>query len=151
MAFIDFRKAYDKVNRNLLLLKLQKRGIKGQFYKNIKAIYSNISYLIKVKGGYLNPIPSTCGLKQGGVLSPSLFNIFIDDIKDIFDDSCDPVNLFDVPLTHLLYADDLILMARSKEGLNNCLEKLREYCDKWQMEVNIKKVKSLCLIVQVVY
>ena len=64
---------------------------------------------------------------------------FIDDIKDIFDDSCDPVNLFDVPLTHLLYADDLILMARSKEGLNNCLEKLREYCDKWQMEVNIKK------------
>lgn len=99
----------------------------------------------------MNPIPSTCGLKQGGVLSPSLFNIFIDDIKDIFDDSCDPVNLFDVPLTHLLYADDLILMARSKEGLNNCLEKLREYCDKWQMEVNIKKVKSLCLIVQVVY
>ena len=151
VAFIDFRKAYDKVNRNLLLLKLQRRGIKGQFYKNIKAIYSNISYLIKVKGGYLNPIPSTCGLKQGGVLSPSLFNIFIDDIKDIFDDSCDPVNLFDVPLTHLLYADDLILMARSKEGLNNCLEKLREYCDKWQMEVNIKKVKSLCLIVQVVY
>ena len=97
VAFIDFRKAYDKVNRNLLLLKLQRRGIKGQFYKNIKAIYSNISYLIKVKGGYLNPIPSTCGLKQGGVLSPSLFNIFIDDIKDIFDDSCDPINLFEIP------------------------------------------------------
>ena len=85
VAFIDFRKAYDKINRNLLLLKLQKRGIKGLFYRNIKAIYNDISYLIKVKGGYLDPISSTCGLKQGGVLSPSLFNIFIDDIKDIFD------------------------------------------------------------------
>ena len=42
---IDFRKAYDKVNRNLLLLKLQKRGIKGLFYQNLKAIYSDISYL----------------------------------------------------------------------------------------------------------
>ena len=94
--------------------KIVKEDLNKLINTTIKAIYSNISYLIKVKGGYLNPIPSTCGLKQGGVLSPSLFNIFIDDIKDIFDDSCDPVNLFDVPLTHLLYADDLILMARSK-------------------------------------
>ena len=139
VAFIDFRKAYDKINRNLLLLKLQKRGIKGKFYQNLKAIYSDISYVIKVKGGYLDPIPSTCGLKQGGVLSPSLFNIFIDDIKDLFDASCDPVDMFDVPLSHLLYADDLILMSTSMDGLNKCLEKLRSYCNTWQMEVNIKK------------
>ena len=139
VAFIDFRKAYDKINRKLLLLKLQKRGIKGQFYRNIKAIYSDISYLIKVRGGYLDPISSTCGLKQGGVLSPSLFNIFIDDIGEIFDNCCDPVNLFDVPLSHLLYADDLILMSTSMEGLNKCLEKLKCYCNTWQMEVNLKK------------
>ena len=93
LAFIDFRKAYDKINRKLLLLKLQKRGIKGQFYRNLKAIYSDISYLIKVRGGYLDPISSTCGLKQGGVLSPSLFNMFIDDVGEIFDNCCDPVNL----------------------------------------------------------
>ena len=89
----------------------------------------------------MDPIPSTLGLKQGGVLSPSLFNIFIDDIKDIFDESCDPICMFDVPLSHLLYADDLILMSTSMEGLNKCLEKLREYCDTWKMEVNIKKAK----------
>ena len=121
------------------MLKLQKRGIKGLFYRNIKAIYNDISYLIKVKGGYLDPISSTCGLKQGGVLSPSLFNIFIDDIKDIFDELCDPIKLFDVPLSHLLYADDLILMSSSMEGLNKCLEKLGSYCSTWQMEVNLKK------------
>ena len=102
MAFIDFRKAYDRINRKLLLLKLKKRGIKGQFYRNIKAIYSDISYLIKVRGGYLVPISSTCGLNQGGVLSPSLFNMFIDNIGEIFDNCCDPVNMFDVPLSHLL-------------------------------------------------
>ena len=139
VAFIDFRKAYDKINRNLLLLKLQKRGIKGLFYRNLKAIYTDISYIIKVKGGYLDPIPSTLGLKQGGVLSPSLFNIFIDDIKHIFDNSCDPIQMFDVPISHLLYADDLILMSSSCEGLNQCLEKLRLYCSTWKMEVNLKK------------
>ena len=97
VAFIDFRKAYDRINRKLLLLKLQKRGIKGKFYRNLKAIYSYISYLTKVRGGYLDAISSTCGLKQGGVLSPSLFNMFIDDIGEIFDNCCDPVNLFCVP------------------------------------------------------
>ena len=73
------------------------------------------------------------------MLSPSLFNIFIDDIKDLFDASCDPVDMFDVPLSHLLYADNLILMSTSMDGLNKCLEKLRSYCNTWQMEVNIKK------------
>ena len=139
VAFIDFRKAYDKINRNLLLLKLQRLGIKGLLYKNIKAIYENISYLIKVNGGHLDAIPSTRGLKQGGVLSPLLFNLYVDGIKEVFDDSCDPVRLFDCPLSHLLYADDMVLMSTSQEGLNRCLSKLENFSDAWQLEVNLKK------------
>ena len=65
VAFIDFRKAYDKINRDLLLLKLQRIGVKGKLYENIKSIYANVAYLIKVKGGYLKPMSSTRGLKQG--------------------------------------------------------------------------------------
>ena len=72
----------------------------------------------------MNPIQSTRGLTQGGVLSPRLFNLFIDDIKQIFDESCDPILLFDSPLSHLLYADDLVLMSNSKAGLQECLNKL---------------------------
>ena len=115
VAFIDFRKAYDKINRKLLFLKLQRLGVKGLLYQNIKAIYDDISYLIKVKGGYLDPISSTCGLKQGGVLSPLLFNLYVDEIGDIFNDLCDPVKLFSSPLSHLLYADDLILISTSQD------------------------------------
>ena len=86
-AFIDFRKAYDKVNRNLMLLKVQRMGIKGLFYRNIKQINASVSYLVKCHGGHLKPIISQYGLKQGGVLSPLLFNLYIDDIKKVFDDS----------------------------------------------------------------
>ena len=143
VAFIDFRKAYDKINRDLLLLKLQRLGMKGLFYKNIKAIYEDISYLIKVSGGYTQPISSTRGLKQGGVLSPLLFNLYVDGIKEIFDESCDPIKLFNRPLSHLMYADDLVLLSTSQGGLSRCLSALEKFCDTWQLEVNIKKSKVM--------
>ena len=139
VAFIDFRKAYDRINRDLLFLKLQKSGIRGTFYRNIKAMYNSILYRVKVKGGTLDPITSRLGLKQGGVLSPLLFNIFIDDMKGIFNESCDPVKLLERPLSHLLYADDLVLMSTSETGLNKCLKNLAVYCETWQLEVNLKK------------
>ena len=139
VAFIDFRKAFDKVNRELLLLKLQRLGIKGLLYENIKQMYHSISYLVKVRGGHLEPIKSSVGLKQGGVLSPLLFNLYIDDIKHIFDDTCDPITLLNDPLSHLLYADDLVLVSTSHNGLNNCLSKLDKFCNTWHLEVNLKK------------
>ena len=89
-AFIDFQKAYDKINRKLLLLKLQKVGIRGLFYKNIKAMYNSVLYLLKLHNGVLDPITSTLGLRQGGVLSPLLFNLFVDDINHVFDE----INLY---------------------------------------------------------
>ena len=141
VAFIDFRKAYDRINRTLLFLKLQRLGIQGLFYNNIKALYKSVYYQIKVKGGYLEPIASKFGLKQGGVLSPLLFNLYVDDMKFIFDDKCDPVTLLMKPLSHLLYADDLLLLSTSESGLKTCLSKLESYCNMWQLEINIKKCK----------
>ena len=129
VAFVDFRKAYDKINRRLLLLKLQRAGVKGLLYENIKSIYETISYKIKIIGGHLTPVLSSIGLKQGGVLSSLLFNLYIDDMRFIFDSSCDPVTHFKDPLSHLLYADDLIMMSTTHTGLSNCLEKLEKYCD----------------------
>ena len=139
VAFIDFRKAYDRINRTLLFLKLQRLGIQGLFYRNLKSLYALFLYQIKVKGGYLEPISSKFGLKQEGILSQYLFNLFIDDMKYVFDDSCDPVRILSEPLSHLLYADDLILISTTEIGLKNSLSKLENYCDKWQLELNIKK------------
>ena len=55
-AFIDFRKAYDTVNRKKLMQCLHDIGIGNKFAENIKAIYNKVQYSIKVKGKLLNPI-----------------------------------------------------------------------------------------------
>ena len=43
----------------------------------------------------------------------------------------------------MLYADDLVLVSETSSGLQNCLDRLRGYCDKWRLTVNIKKPKTI--------
>ena len=142
-VFIDFKKAYDTVDRNKLFRRLQDMGINGLYLKNIKAMYETISYKIKLKDGYLDPINSNLGLKQGCPLSPMLFNLYIDDIKDVFDVQCDPVTITDTKISHFLYADDLVLVSLSQEGLQRSLDKVSEYSRRKSLTISIKKSKSM--------
>ena len=142
-AFVDFQKAYDSVNRDLLFQKIYERGIHGLLYRNIKQMYLKTSYCIKLKSGFLNPIASNVGLKQGCPLSPLLFNIFIDDVSTIFNDNCDPVELHDIEINHLLYADDLVILSKSASGLAKSLENLDRYCENWHLKVNVQKTKVI--------
>ena len=128
VGFIDFKKAYDSINRDHLFFKLKNMQIEGLFSENIKAMYKMVEYCIKVHGGFTDPIQSLLGLKQGCVLSPLLFNLFIDDIRTIFNESCDSVQIHTNQINHLLYGDDLILISSTAEGLQNCLNQLSDYC-----------------------
>ena len=111
VAFVDLKKAYDKINRQALIFKLKKRGFSGKYLMSIKAMVENVVQIPKINGKLLPPTVTSTGLKQGDNLSPILFDIFFDDVDDIFDSECDPVILSsdtsDISLNHLLYADDM--------------------------------------------
>ena len=124
-TFIDFKKAYDSINRDHIFFKLKKMQIVGLFLENIKAMYKMVEYCIKFHGEFTDPIQSLLGLKQGCVLYPLLFNLFID-IKTIFNESCDSVQIHTNQINHLLYVDDLILISSTAEGLQNCLRQLSD-------------------------
>ena len=81
-----------------------------------KSLFSLIKCCVKIGNGHIDPVESFLGLKQGCILSPILFNLFIDDIKEIFNRRYNPVLLFDTFMNHLLYADDLIMMSNFAEG-----------------------------------
>ena len=106
-------------------------------------MYKTVSYKIKLKGGYLDPIESNLGLKQGCPLSPMMFNLYIDDMKDIFDAQCDPVTITDTNISHFLYADDLVLVSLSPEGLQRSLDKISDYATTKSLTISIKKSKSM--------
>ena len=142
-AFIDFKKAYDTVDRKILFERLQTLGINGIFLGNLKSLYGKTKYRITYKDGYLDAIESTIGLKQGCPLSPILFNLYIDDIKDTFDDRCDPVSIDSSPLNHILYADDLVLISHTKKGLQRCIDKLSAFADRKRIKISHTKSKIM--------
>jgi hypothetical protein len=83
------------------------------------------------------------GVKQGVNLTPTLFNYFINDLHEIFDDSCDPFILQRSKLASLSFADDIIILSTSHHNLQNALKKLEDYCYKWKLTVNVKKTKVM--------
>ena len=142
-VFIDFKKAYDTVNRDLLMNRLKSLGINGIFMRNIEAMYSKTEYCLKMKGGHTSAIKSNLGLKQGCPLSPMLFNLYIDDIKNIFDDQCDPIHIQNDKFSHFLYADDLVMISNSKEGLQRCIDKASNFAKSKRLTISVKKSKTM--------
>ena len=144
VAFIDFKKAYDTVNRSKLLERLSKMGVGHKFLSNLKALYTNVEYIIKSKSSLSKPIPSNLGLKQGCPLSPLLFNLYIDDISEYIENMTDPdVSLQGQMISHFLYADDLVLLSTSKEGLQTKLDGLSKFAEDRDLTVNTKKSKIM--------
>ena len=81
-CFVDFKKAYDTVPRDLLWTKLQRLGVHGWFLDGIKALYAEVLMAVKTAQGLTCTFDSVMGVKQGCPLSPTLFGLYLDDLED---------------------------------------------------------------------
>ena len=142
-CFVDFKSAFDTVWRNALFQKLLNSGIGGTFLKIIIDMYKEVSYCVKIDSSLSKKITSNIGVKQGCVLSPTLFNLYLSDFPNIFDDTCKPVTNFHNSLNCLMFADDIVLLSETADGLQNCLNNLKTYCCKWALTVNTLKTKVM--------
>ena len=141
-CFIDFRKAFDTVCHEGLLLKLQRAGINGKVYELIKSMYQNSISRVKCKNTLTDSIDIKQGVHQGSFLSPLLFNIFINDIGNTLLTDDAPI-VYDSKVNHLLYADDLVLVSTTEEGLKSNIDRVHEYCTKWGLAINTEKSKVM--------
>ena len=141
VAFVDFSKAYDRVNRSLLWKKLDRLGINGKMMNALKALYKNVKYCVRVNGRKSDWFDVECGLRQGCLVSPLLFNMYINDLVQEIKDLNVGVQIDDELLCVLLYADDLCLIAANECDMQMMLDVLSDWCDKWNMKVNSDKTK----------
>ena len=117
-CFVDFSKAFDSVPRDMMLDKLRKSGIDGNVLEIIKVIYLEDTVSIKIGNKHSSSFKTNKGVRQGCVLSPLLFNIFLSDLQQELDSCSDNVRIdSDTALSCLLWADDILILSESEVGL----------------------------------
>ena len=144
-CFVDFQKAFDSIWHKGLFYKLQKVGINGNSLNLIKDLYKKTKCAIKTNGRITDFFRYYKGVRQGCPLSSVLFNLYVNDIFDTIEEhSTSDVFLNEHnKINALMYADDLVLISRTKEGLQRQIDSLYNYCKKWKLNINIKKTKSM--------
>ena len=155
-AFIDYRKAFDLINRSFLWMKLIENEINGNFINVIYNLYLHAKSCVKKGKDFSEFFLCNIGVRQGENLSPILFSFFLNDfarsvgskykglpkISKMCSDwlSSEDVEVF-IRLFVLLYADDTIVLAESEQELQNALVGVYEYCEQWDLKVNVEKTK----------
>ena len=141
--FEDFTKAFDYVERDNLWYKLIKIGVRGRMLDIIKSIYTTVRSRVKNNNTLSESLSCNIGVRQGECLSPFLFAMYVNDLEQELDNKgVNGIDIGIVKLLLLLYADDIVLFAKTAEELQKSLDILEEYCDRWKLTVNKSKTKS---------
>ena len=140
IAFCDIAKAYDSVNRELLYTKLDTIGFGGKVKSLIQSMYYNDSVRVRIKGGLTAPLWFTKGVKQGCGLSPLLFSLYMAGLGEKLHAMKEGVNFNGQVISALFFADDLVLISRTKvRGMERMLKEVSRFCNGMHMKLSIEK------------
>lgn len=140
MIFVDFKQAYDSVNRQQLRIALRNFGIPEKLVKMIQICNSNTYCKIRYQGE-LSPqlFEVRSALKQGDAMSPILFNLALE--KVIRDISMNHEMELNGKNIMLAYADDIAILGDTKDDIVKVTEKLIESSHKMNLAINENKTK----------
>jgi hypothetical protein len=142
-VFLDFSKAFDKVNRTKLLYKLM-FTLNPEIWLLLKNYYENlIIYVLDSKGQISEPFKSTVGVKQGGPASPDLFNDYIDELISNLESGGHTYDINGLQKGVMVYADDTTLVCSDLKKVNKCVHIIETYCKLYDISINAKKTKFM--------
>jgi len=133
------------VCRDALMIKLMSIGITGPVFNCIEHMYRNSKTQLKMAKKLSDSIDVLIGTEQGHTMSPEFFKLFINDLSSKLNDipGANVPHLNGFPISHLLWADDLIILALDRETLQHQLNCLNEYVTEWELKVNISKTNVM--------
>lgn len=137
-VFFDLSRAFDKVWREGLMLKLLRAGVRNNMYMWIQHYLFNRSARVKLDGFHSKKVKLREGVPQGGVLSPTLFLLFINDITDTIRKH----------VSNSLHADDLAAWTSSEHTstatyrLQEVINNIAAWTEEWGLELNTTKTTT---------
>ena len=143
-CFIDYEKAFDRVNHESMIKCLKDIGLNGKDIRLIVNLYWTQKAYIQLEQDLSGEIMIKRGVRQGCVLSPCLFNLYTEMIFRHIEDM-EGVIVGGVNINNLRYADDSVLLADSEGSLQTILNAVNEAGNAFNMKMNAKKRKTMII------
>jgi len=145
VAFVDFKKAFDSVQHSILFNAIFEQGVDGKLFDALKSMYSSLTSCVRYGQECSEFFECPAGVRQGCVLSPTLFTMFINQLADHTND-CGVHGIQIMPLFELfilLFADDVALLSDTPGGLQKQLNILKTCCDNMCLQIYKDKTKIM--------
>ena len=143
ICFIDFKKAFDRVEHDILIDILNKKAIPANEIRIIKKIYENQIGFMKDDSEKQYPIHIKRGVRQGCILSPILFNTYAEETFKLMDENLGIPLADGRRICRISYADDTVLLSETEKGINEMLDYIQKEGKKYSIEMNVTKTKSM--------
>ena len=142
--FIDFKKAFDRVWHDGLWTVLRGFGVEEGLVEIIQALYEHSSSAVLLNNHLGEFFRTSVGVRQGCLLSPVLFNIFLERImQETLADYHTSISIGGRPICNLRFADDIDLMAGTNQELQSLTDSLARNSSAYGMEISTEKSKVL--------
>lgn len=145
ICYLDASKAFDRLNFWVLFQKLLDRNLPPIIVRLLAFWYTNQKFIVRWGSTTSSAFGVSNGVRQGGVLSPYLFNVYMDGLSAILNQSNIGCVINNVSFNHFMYADDTVLVAPSAMGLQKLICLCENYADSCEVIFNSMKSKYMCV------
>ena len=145
LGFLDCSKAFDRISHWGLFIKLMERNVPLCFLMSVIYLYCNMSCTVKWKSVHGRVFDITTGTKQGGILSPDFFSLYINDLISLLTKCGYGSSIIGLVISCLFFADDIVLISPSRYGLQQMLDICFTYCSEFCLDFNVSKSKIMIL------
>ena len=137
------KKAFDRVWRAALWATMRKYNISANLVGTIEQLYDKATSAVQMNGS-IEWFRTTVEVRQGCLLSPTLFNIFLKRImSDALGEHDGKVSIGGRNITNLRFADDIDTLAEEEQELEALVESLDKTCTRYKMEISAEKTKLM--------
>ena len=145
LCYLDASKAFDRINHGRLFIKLMEKGVPSIVVRLFCMWYCTQEFCVQWGTALSHGFNVSNGVRQGGILSPYLFNVYIDDLSKGLASLKVGCNFNGVSVNHLVYADDTVLLGASPTALQQLINFCADYAESNEIFYNLKKTKCMCI------
>ena len=146
LCFLDAKKAFDLINHWTLFNKLIHRGVPLLLVRILCVWYQTQRAQVRWGTSISESFPIENGVRQGGILSPKLFNFYIDALSTRLNSIPAGCKIGNLMVNHLAYADDLVLLCPSLKALQRLVHEFQIYGINNDITYNCNKTVCMSLL-----